>query len=80
MAHPTDEQLERFAQVSASRAENRLIVVHLLRGCPNCAAKIRKAIDPEIAEEAYDPTLDKCQRSCHANLESLQKRVLRLKR
>lgn len=62
MEHPTDEQLERFAQVSASRAENRLIVIHLLRGCPACAANIRNAIDPELPEEAYDRVLDRWQK------------------
>lgn len=63
MEHPTGEQLERFAQIRASRAENRQIVIHLLRGCPACAAKIRNAIHPDVPEEAYDRILDRCQKA-----------------
>lgn len=35
-AHPAPEKIERFARGEGSPEENRLVVGHLLRGCPGC--------------------------------------------
>jgi hypothetical protein len=48
MDHPDGDVLIRFAALEASRAENRLVVQHLLARCPECAARIREAVRPEV--------------------------------
>lgn len=35
-SHPPHEQLDRFFLGKTSADENRAIVLHLLRGCPEC--------------------------------------------
>lgn len=42
-AHPAPEKLERFAQGEGDPEENRLVVGHLLRGCPGCQKLARAA-------------------------------------
>lgn len=39
--HPTPEMLALFMAGQASRAENRLVVRHLLAGCASCVAVTR---------------------------------------
>jgi hypothetical protein len=41
--HPAPEQIERFALGEAGLEENRLVVCHLLRGCPGCQDLVRAA-------------------------------------
>jgi hypothetical protein len=59
MDHPAEDVLLRFAALEASRAENRLVVQHLLAKCPECAARIRKAFRPEHDPAEYDAALDR---------------------
>lgn len=41
--HPAPEKIERFAQGECGLEENRLVVSHLLRGCPGCQRLARAA-------------------------------------
>ena len=41
--HPAPEEIERFAQGEGDPAEIRLVVGHLLRGCPGCQRLARAA-------------------------------------
>lgn len=60
MDHPVSpESLKRFAKGSSTRQENRSIVAHLLKGCPECARQIREGVRPEVPEQAYEPVLAK---------------------
>lgn len=55
MDHPVSEHsLKRFAEGTSSRAENRSVVTHLLRGCPSCAGQMQSYLRPEIPADAYD--------------------------
>ena len=46
--HPTDRTLRRFVLGTASPAENRAIVVHLLRRCSRCSRVLGKLLpEPE---------------------------------
>jgi hypothetical protein len=50
--HPAPEQLERFALGECGIEEARLVVGHLLRGCPGCQRLARAAwyrTGPELA-------------------------------
>jgi hypothetical protein len=49
MKHPAAETLRRFIRGEGSPAENREVVVHLLRGCKICSKIVREAILPEKA-------------------------------
>ena len=42
MPHPEPHQLERFMRGESPRDECRLIVRHLLTGCPECAVIARR--------------------------------------
>ncbi len=60
MDHPVSpESLKRFARGLSTRQENRSIVAHLLKGCPECAMQIREGVRPEVPEDAYEPVLAK---------------------
>ena len=41
--HPAPEEIERFALGEGDPEENRLVVGHLLRGCPGCQ-KLARAV------------------------------------
>jgi hypothetical protein len=41
--HPHPESLQRFLLGLATEAERRAIVLHLLKGCPECLAVTRSA-------------------------------------
>jgi hypothetical protein len=41
--HPAPEQIERFALGEGEPEENRLVVSHLLGGCPGCQRLARAA-------------------------------------
>lgn len=41
--HLTPEKIERFVQGEGDPEENRLVVGHLLRGCPGCQNLVRAA-------------------------------------
>jgi hypothetical protein len=42
LVHPAKEVLQRFMAGSASPAEARLVVAHLLKGCPACLGVTRQ--------------------------------------
>lgn len=46
--------LERFASGRTSPAENRSLVVHLLKGCGQCSRKLSALLCPEVSPESYD--------------------------
>ena len=50
--HPTPEMVERFALGEAAAEESRLVVLHLLRGCPGCQRLTRAAWYRTGSEEA----------------------------
>lgn len=60
MDHPSEDTLKRFASGTASREENRAVVVHLLKGCAACTRKLRLLMEPEsVVESSYDAALDR---------------------
>jgi len=63
--HPIqDSSLERFAAGTASREEACAITRHLLKGCPQCAARLRELIRPPVEEADYGPVVDAFVRVC----------------
>lgn len=54
--------IERFVRLDATSVENRLVVRHLLSGCPACAALISAACRPAVPLDAYDDLLRNCLR------------------
>jgi len=51
--HPTDRTLRRFVLGTTSPAENRAIVVHLLRRCSRCSRVLGKLLpEPEAVLQA----------------------------
>jgi hypothetical protein len=41
--HPAQEQIERFLLGAGSPDERQLVVLHLVRGCPDCQEMARAA-------------------------------------
>jgi hypothetical protein len=71
MDHPSEDTLKRFAAGTASREENRAVVVHLLKGCPACARILRSLMEPNrVARADYESPLDRFDRSLLQGLES----------
>lgn len=66
----SDAALARLAAGTASKEELRRAVAHLLRGCPDCAARLRAQVRPPIAETAYDAALDRFEAGLLAALET----------
>jgi hypothetical protein len=64
MSHQISEfELARFARGSASAAENRRIVAHLLAGCPACGARLGSFLTPRSAPAgAYDAVFSRLER------------------
>lgn len=55
MDHPVSQSsLQRLAEGTSSREENREIIAHLLKGCPSCSGPLGAYLRPEIAADAYD--------------------------
>ena len=64
MEHPVSETcLVRFASGTTSAAENRSLVVHLLRGCDSCSQKLNALLLPEVSPASYDLVLARVERS-----------------
>ena len=71
MDHPSEETLKRFASGTAPREEGKAVVAHLLRGCADCAQRLKSLIEPEpVVGGAYDKALDRFDRGLLASLES----------
>jgi predicted PP-loop superfamily ATPase len=49
--------MHRFVAGSASPAERREIVRHLLARCGRCAALLRSAVRPPVREAAYEDVI-----------------------
>jgi hypothetical protein len=59
MDHPSEETLKRFPAGTASRGECRAIVAHLVKGCADCARKLRSLMEPEpLSGRTYDDVLE----------------------
>ncbi|HEY0554830.1 MAG TPA: hypothetical protein VGG20_11230 [Thermoanaerobaculia bacterium] len=71
MDHPSEDTLKRFAAGTASREENRAVVVHLLKGCPACARILRALMEPNpVARADYEEPLDRFDQGLLQGLES----------
>jgi len=69
--HPSEETLRRFVEGTAARDERRIVVAHLLKGCPACARKIRDFMKPaEVGCDLYDSALNRFDRGLVEGLES----------
>jgi hypothetical protein len=56
------EMLGRFASGSATKAERRTVIRHLLKGCPSCSRRLARsfALDqPEEPEDLYDEAFER---------------------
>jgi hypothetical protein len=59
MDHPSEETLKRFAAGTASREEGRAIVAHLVKGCADCARKLKSLMEPSPSSgRIYDDALE----------------------
>jgi len=71
MDHPSDEILKRFATGKASREERGAVVAHLLRGCSQCARKLRALMNPPaLVADSYDAAFDRFDGELFDRLES----------
>lgn len=71
MDHPSEETLKSFAAGTASREENRAVVAHLVKGCSDCARKLRELMEPEaVSRASYEASLDRFDKKLIENLES----------
>jgi anti-sigma factor ChrR (cupin superfamily) len=59
--HPTAKQLTAFVEGRLERRETRLIVAHLLRGCPECRGTANQALVPgqSLPDGAYDAAFER---------------------
>ncbi|HTG33989.1 MAG TPA: hypothetical protein VLB76_13750 [Thermoanaerobaculia bacterium] len=71
MEHPSEDILLRFASGTASREEGRIVVAHLVKGCPACARKIRELMEPKtVPRSAYEDPLARFDQGLIEALES----------
>ncbi|HEX4963521.1 MAG TPA: hypothetical protein VF173_22015 [Thermoanaerobaculia bacterium] len=71
MSHPSEETLKRFVAGTASRAESRTIVAHLLKGCLSCTGQVRAFMEPaQVQRDDYDSALNRFDRGLVDALES----------
>jgi hypothetical protein len=69
--HLSEETLKRFASGTSSPQEARAVVAHLLKGCADCARKLRSLIEPEpVADRAYDNALERFDLGLLESLET----------
>src|SRR5215471_5732925 len=71
MDHPSEETLKHFVAGTAAREENRAVVAHLLKGCSDCAQKLRKLMEPEaVSRISYEAALERFDSGLIESLES----------
>jgi anti-sigma factor RsiW len=71
MDHPSEDILQRFVSGTASREESRIVVKHLVKGCPACARKIRELMAPKaVPGPAYEDPLARFDQGLIDTLES----------
>lgn len=69
MDHPiSEESLKRFAAGDSPREEARMIVAHLLKGCPVCVGVLRGIVQPE-ALAGCDEALDSFEEALRESVE-----------
>jgi hypothetical protein len=69
--HPSEETLKRLASGTASREEGKAVVAHLLKGCADCARKLRSFIEPEpVAGRLYESRLARFDRELLEAMET----------
>ncbi|HKV07478.1 MAG TPA: hypothetical protein VJ725_05010 [Thermoanaerobaculia bacterium] len=59
--HPTAKHLVAFAEGRLERQQTRLIVAHLLRGCPDCRKTANEALarGRSLPDSAYDSVFER---------------------
>ncbi|HEX5719111.1 MAG TPA: hypothetical protein VF179_23305 [Thermoanaerobaculia bacterium] len=62
--------LQRFAAGAATREEGRTIALHLLKGCPTCAATLRNLNRERAPMDAYDRSLDRFERGLRGEVQA----------
>ena len=71
MEHPSEDILQRFVSGTASREESRIVVKHLVKGCPACARKIRDLMEPKaVPGPSYEDPLARFDQGLMEALES----------
>jgi hypothetical protein len=71
MDHPSEDILRRFVSGIASREESRMVVKHLVKGCPACARKIRDLMEPKaVPGSSYEDSLNRFDQGLIEALES----------
>jgi len=71
MDHPSEDILQRFVSGTASREESRIVVKHLVKGCPACARKIRDLMEPKaVPGSSYEDSLNRFDQGLIEALES----------
>lgn len=79
MDHPVSEScLERFAFGTASPAENRSLVTHLLKGCSFCSRKLASLLRPDVQPAAYDVVFARVERSVADTWSTLRRDDLKM--
>jgi hypothetical protein len=60
-SHPKAEQLIRFLEGRSEGAQARVLIAHLLRGCPVCSATAEQYLPPKrkLPPNAYDVAFEK---------------------
>ncbi|HEX3129929.1 MAG TPA: hypothetical protein VH394_21530 [Thermoanaerobaculia bacterium] len=60
-SHPKAEQLIRFLEGRSEGAQARILIAHLLRGCPTCSATAAEFLRPKrkLPPNAYDAAFEK---------------------
>ena len=59
--HPKAEQLSRFLEGRSEGAQARILIAHLLRGCPKCSETTAEFLRPKrrLPPSAYDIAFEK---------------------
>jgi hypothetical protein len=71
MDHPSEDILRSFASGTASREESRIVVKHLVKGCPACARKIRELMEPKaVPGSSYEDPLKRFDQGLIEGVES----------
>lgn len=59
--HPKAEQLIRFLEGKSEGAQARILIAHLMRGCPACSKIASELVRPKrkLPPDAYDAAFEK---------------------
>ncbi len=71
-SHPTAKKLKGFLDGEGNRSQARLLVMHLLQGCSECATTVDAIVRPkrESALDVYDEAFDKAYALIRAHMEA----------